>query len=94
MKKYVPFIIDNLIWLLLLASLAIFSTLTPDFLTRRNMMDILEHASVLGLMVIGQSFTLISGNFDLSAESLLGLTGLGQPILKVVDAIAKFVGQP
>jgi hypothetical protein len=25
---------------------------------------------------------------------LLGLTGLGQPILKVVDAIAKFIGQP
>jgi ribose/xylose/arabinose/galactoside ABC-type transport system permease subunit len=31
---------------------------------------------VLGIMVVGQSFTLITGNFDLSAESTLGLAAL------------------
>ena len=38
-----------------------------------NLTNILVHSAVLGIMVIGQSFTLVTGNFDLSAESNLGL---------------------
>jgi ribose/xylose/arabinose/galactoside ABC-type transport system permease subunit len=68
--------LNNLIWVLLIATIVIFQLLTPRFLSQRNLLNILEHASVLGIMVIGQSFALLSGNFDLSAESVLGLTAL------------------
>ena len=68
-----PILLDNLIWILLLATTIVFSLLTPRFLTADNATNILVHSAVLGIMVIGQSFTLITGNFDLSAESSLGL---------------------
>jgi ribose/xylose/arabinose/galactoside ABC-type transport system permease subunit len=65
-------VLDNLIWFLLLLALVTFSSLTNRFLTLNNVTNILVHSAVLGIMVIGQSFTLITGNFDLSAESNLG----------------------
>jgi ribose/xylose/arabinose/galactoside ABC-type transport system permease subunit len=76
LEAHIPFVIDNLIWFLLFFVLLLASLFTPNFLTQRNTINILEHSSVLGIMVIGQSLCLLSGNFDLSAESALGLTAL------------------
>ena len=76
LRKYTPFLLDNLIWILLLFTVILFSLLSDRYLSRTNLINILVHASVLGIMVIGQSFTLITGNFDLSAESTLGICAL------------------
>lgn len=76
LKRYIPPLLDNLIWLLLLAVIVLFSALTDRFLTTTNLINILLHAAVLGIMVIGQSFTLITGNFDLSMESTLAVSAL------------------
>ena len=87
-RRLVPVLLDNLIWVLLLLALIMFSVLTDRFLRVNNLTNILVHSAVLGIMVIGQSFTLVTGNFDLSAESNLGLiavlgaflmTGSGEP---------------
>ena len=69
-------LLDNLIWILLILSISLFSSLTPRYFTQQNLTNILIHSAVLGIMVVGQSFTLITGNFDLSAESTLGLTAI------------------
>jgi ribose/xylose/arabinose/galactoside ABC-type transport system permease subunit len=70
------FIVDNLIWLLVIIALVIFSFLSDKFFTPFNMVNMLWRVAALGLLVIGQSFTLITGNFDLSAESTMGLTAM------------------
>lgn len=70
------FFIENLIWVLVLVALVVFSALSPNFLTPHNLVNILVRVAALGLLVIGQSFTLITGNFDLSAESTMGLTAM------------------
>ena len=75
-RQYIPLLLDNLIWILLLGVVILFSFLTSRFLTPINIWNILEHAAALGILVIGQSFTFISGNFDLSAESTLALCAL------------------
>lgn len=75
-NKVIHSLLDNLIWILLLISFLLFSSLTSRYLTAQNMWNILIHSAVLGVMVVGQSFTLITGNFDLSAESILGLTAI------------------
>lgn len=73
---FVPYLLRNLIWILLVAVIAFFSLTTSSFLSLPNFINILFNASVLGVLVIGQTFTLLTGNFDLSAESTLGLCGL------------------
>ncbi len=71
-----PFVIKNLIWFLLVGVVAFFALFSDNFLTTGNFVNILFNASVLGVMVVGQTFTLLTGNFDLSMESTLGLCGL------------------
>ena len=75
-SRIVPFVLNNLIWFLLVGVVIFFSLTSRSFLTSANFMNILFNASVLGVLVIGQSLTLLTGNFDLSAESTLGLCGL------------------
>jgi ribose/xylose/arabinose/galactoside ABC-type transport system permease subunit len=76
LKKAIPFLMENMIWFLLLIVMIFFGALANNFFSPANFLNILLNASVLGLLVIGQTFTLITGNFDLSAESVLGLAGL------------------
>jgi len=75
-NKIILALFDNLIWILLLFSVLLFSSMTSRYFTQQNFTNILIHSAVLGVMVVGQSFTLITGNFDLSAESILGLTAI------------------
>jgi ribose/xylose/arabinose/galactoside ABC-type transport system permease subunit len=75
-NNFLAIILDNLIWILVLACLAIFSFLSPSFRTPFNLVNILYRSAALGMLVIGQAFAMISGNFDLSSESGLGLTAM------------------
>lgn len=80
------FLVENLIWVLVLVALVVFSLLSPNFLTPHNLVNLLVRVAALGLLVIGQSFTLITGNFDLSAESTMGLTAMvGGLLVAAVD---------
>ena len=72
----ISFLIDNLIWIILLVVFTFFVTQSEHFLTERNISNILTAAAVLGVLVVGQTLVLISGNFDLSTESTLGLSAL------------------
>ena len=50
------------------------SVLTPNFLTLNNILNnVLVVSAVLGMVVIAESLILISGYFDLSLESTVGL---------------------
>ncbi len=75
-RRYVPAVLDNLIWFILVGVFLFFATQSDKFLTPINMRNILAAAAVLGVLVVGQTFVLITGNFDLSSESTLGLSAL------------------
>jgi len=68
--------IDQFLWIIIAVIFTIFSFWigTNRFLSGTNLINILLHSTVLGILVIGQSICLISGNFDLSAEGILSLT--------------------
>jgi ribose/xylose/arabinose/galactoside ABC-type transport system permease subunit len=76
LRTYIPTLLDNLIWVLLLAVIIFFSIFAGGFLDTGSFINILVHAAVLGLLVVGESFTLITGNFDLSVESTLGFCAM------------------
>jgi ribose/xylose/arabinose/galactoside ABC-type transport system permease subunit len=69
-------VLDNLIWVILAGVFLFFMTQSPHFLSPNNITNILSAAAVLGVLVVGQTFVLITGNFDLSTESTLGLAAL------------------
>lgn len=52
----------------------IISIITPNFLTTRNILNMLRQSSIVGVMAIGTTFVIIGGGFDISIGSLLALT--------------------
>jgi ribose transport system permease protein len=61
--------------------MVIFTFLNDRFLTLENFKNILEQNAALAIVAVGVTFTIISGNFDLSTGSVIALAGV---ILAVV----------
>ena len=91
LSRHIPGLLDNLIWFILVAVFVFFAAQSPHFLTSVNITNILSAASVLGVLVVGQSFVLITGNFDLSSESVLGLAAM-MGVWLIVPALAPYWG--
>jgi ribose transport system permease protein len=56
---------------------------TEYFLTAYNLQNILQRASLYGILGIGAAFVIMSGGIDLSIGSLVGLVGCLLPMLLV-----------
>ena len=67
-------LLDNMVWLLCLIAIIAFSLLSDNFFTPRTLLNIIPRVAAVGILVIGQSFTMLTGHFDLSAESVVGLS--------------------
>jgi ribose/xylose/arabinose/galactoside ABC-type transport system permease subunit len=76
LHKILLAIFDNLIWIIVAAALLIFSLLSDIFFTPFNLLNIIPRVAAIGLLIIGQAFTMITGNFDLSSESNVGFTAM------------------
>lgn len=91
LSRRIPAFLDHLIWAILCGVFIFFVSQSEHFLSQVNITNILSAAAVLGILVVGQTFVLISGNFDLSTESTLGLAAL-IGIWLIVPAAAPYWG--
>ena len=60
----------------LLAIVATFAALTPIFLTRENLTNIVVQSSINGMIAVGMTLVIIQGGIDLSVGSLVALVGM------------------
>src|SRR5688572_25285209 len=72
----IEFILDNLVWIILVVVLAAFSLAIPNFLQIGILLNILEQSTFVGVIAVGLSLTLIAGHMDLSIESVLALAAM------------------
>jgi erythritol transport system permease protein len=56
--------------------LAVFSFLSPAFLTSANLIILLKHVAINALLAIGMTFVILTGGIDLSVGSVAGLAGM------------------
>ena len=66
----------------LILVLGVYASLSsPNFLTERNIFNVLRTAAFLGTVAIGETFVIISGGIDLSVGSVIKLVGadVGHP---------------
>ena len=64
----------------------------PNFLTAYNMFNLVERASLYGIIGIGVAFVIITGGIDLSIGSLIGLVATLLPFLVVQLSFPLAVG--
>lgn len=55
---------------------AILSVLSPYFLTKSNLFNVLDQSVVTGIVAVGMTFVILTGGIDLSVGSIAGLTGI------------------
>ncbi len=75
-RRTIEFLLDNLVWLMLIAVLVIFSLTVPRYFQFGIFANILEQSTYVGVMAIGLAIVIISGNLDLSVESTAALAAM------------------
>jgi len=75
-SPFVSLVLDNFVWILIMIILIVAVFTTPIFFRPSNLINLLVHSVVLALLVLAESICLISGNFDLSIESILIFTAV------------------
>jgi len=71
--KAIRFLKSNVIILILIALVAVFAVLSPNFFTVSNLVNILRQCSVYAILSFGMTFVIISLGIDLSSGSVLAL---------------------
>ncbi len=84
-NRLVSLMVDNLIWLFVISAFIAFSLLSDRFLSPYNLGNILLRSAAFGMLVLSQAYTFITGNFDLSVESSLGLTAMFAALMLVTS---------
>jgi len=76
-ERSLLFLMDNLIWPILLVAFLFFSVLLPEVFTQfRNIRFLLFVSAGLGAITLAEALCLISGNFDLSVGSIAGFSAM------------------
>jgi ribose transport system permease protein len=70
------FVLDHLVWLILAIILVIFSLTIERFFQLGIFLNILQHATFVGLIAIGLSFCIVAGHMDLSVESVMAFAAM------------------
>ncbi len=61
---------------LLLIAVIIFALMSDNFLTGRNLLNVIRQSTYLTLVAVGQMFALLTGGFDLSVGTILAITSV------------------
>lgn len=81
-KRLSLFILDNMIWLILIAVILFFGALLPHFfLTLRNFKTILWISSRFAFIAFAEAIVLIGGKFDLSVGQMTGFVAMATAII-------------
>ena len=80
-RATVEFVLDHLVWLMLVVVLAAFSIFIPNFFQIGIFANIVEQSTFVGVMAIGLAIVIIAGHLDLSVESVAALAAMAVGIL-------------
>lgn len=80
-RRTLEFVLDNLVWFMLLFVLLVFSIFVPNYFQPGIFANIIEASSVLGVMSIGLALVIIAGHMDLSVESVAALAAMAVGIV-------------
>ena len=67
------FFLNYSIWALLAAIVIITTVFAPGFLSKANLISMLNEAVVVGIIAVGMTYVIISDCFDLSSGAIMGI---------------------
>ncbi len=76
------------IFIMLALLFIILSVISPYFLTARNLANVAQQISVVGIVALGEALVIISGGLDLSVGAVIGLSAVSAAL------VAQHTGSP
>ena len=76
MKKFVDIYKKFGIYILLAVVFVVFAVAAPNFLSAKNVINIVRQCSMFGIVVVGVSMVMIGGGMDLSVGSQMAVDGM------------------
>jgi len=77
-----------------IALFIIFGIIEPRFLQLGNIILILRHSSIVGMIALGMTFVIITGGIDLSSGHVVAFAGAGLILIQGNDAIPLLAAIP
>ncbi len=75
-RAAIGFLLDHLVWFILLAVLMVFSLTIDNFLQVGIFLNIARQATFVGIMSVGLAMVIIAGHMDLSIESVMAFSAM------------------
>jgi len=75
-KELLLWFLDNIVWFILVAIIIIFSLTIKGFIQWGVFRNILYHSVFIGILAIAETLCMISGEMDLSTESVMALSAV------------------
>lgn len=75
-QKVVSFLLKYGILIVLILMIIVLSIMSPNFLSPRNIFNVLTQSSIFGILALGMTIVIISRGIDLSVGSALALAGV------------------
>jgi len=76
LKRAARRLLDNIVWLILVLCVVVFSLTITGFFSWENYVNILYQSVFIAILGIAEAFVLISGNMDLSVESVAAFSAI------------------
>lgn len=90
-KKRVSQVFNGLgVWLVVVAMVIILSLVSPKFLLKDNLINLVRQISVTGIVALGATYIILAGEIDLSSGNMLALLGCTCATLMVRMAVPTF----
>lgn len=70
------FLLRGRAFIALILVFAIFTILSPQFLTASNIVIMSKHVAINALLAVGMTFVILTGGVDLSVGSIVGMVGM------------------
>ena len=91
-RAMIEFVLDNLVWFILVVVVAIFSLTVPNYFQIGIFANIVEQATFVATLAIGLSLLIIAGYMDLSVESVMALAAMVIGILFAKSGVGFGIG--
>ncbi len=82
------------IFIALIALCVVLSVVSDNFLTSRNIINVLRQTSINGILAIGMTFVILTRGIDLSVGSVVALAGVVSASFATTSATAGIPGGP
>lgn len=85
MEKIKEFVKKTAIFWIMIVLMIIISIISPAFMTRQNLLNVIKQTSITSIIGVGMTFVLITGGIDLSVGSVMALSGTLAASVAVAD---------